>query len=73
MEAREKNPERHSPYSNSMGGLSKRINNTLGIAYLLTLDSGIDVGPTFINSGFFPGPTALLERGKVLFCGVFKN
>ena len=30
---------------------------------LATLDSGIDVGLTFINFGFwiFPGPTALLE------------
>ena len=28
---------------------------------VLTLASGIDVGPTFINFGFFPCPTALLE------------
>jgi hypothetical protein len=26
-----------------------------------TLASGIDVGPTVINFGFFPGHTALLE------------
>jgi hypothetical protein len=35
--------------------------------YLCTLDLGIDAGPTFINFCFFPGPTALLKRGKVLF------
>ena len=31
------------------------------VYYIHTLNSGIDVGPTFINFGFFPDPTALLE------------
>ena len=35
------------------------------ISKLITLDSRIDVGLVLIN--FFPGPTALLERAKVLF------
>ena len=27
-----------------------------------TLDSGIDVGPTFINFGFFPRPYGLIRE-----------
>ena len=37
-----------------------------------TLDSEIDVGPMFIKFGFFPGPTTLLKRGKVLFSAICK-
>ena len=35
-----------------------------------TLDSGIDVGPTFINFGFFPGPMALLKALRLLIFGL---
>ena len=35
--------------------------NADNVVLVYTLASGIDVVPTFINFGFFPGPTALLE------------
>ena len=39
----------------------KKIGKKTLIFLAITLDSGIDVGPTFIYFGFFPDPTALLE------------
>ena len=32
-----------------------------------TLDSGINVGPMFINFGHFPGPRAFIKRPYVYF------
>ena len=37
----------------------------------VTLDSGINVGSTFINCEFFPGPTALSIIGKNIFFRFF--
>ena len=37
-----------------------------------TLDSGIDVSLIFIESCFFPGPTALLIRRKIFLCAISK-
>ena len=33
-----------------------------------TLDSGINVGPMFINVGHFPGPRALLKGPMFISC-----
>jgi hypothetical protein len=32
--------------------------------YIFNLDSGIQVGPTFINFGFFSKPYCLIKEGK---------
>ena len=39
----------------------------------IILASGIDVGPTFINFGFFPGPTFLLYALRLLIFAILSR
>ena len=40
---------------------------------MTTLESGIDVGPTFINLAFFPGPMTLLKALRLLIFGIVSS
>ena len=51
-----------------VGTLAAMAVNFLHSNKMSTLDSGIEVGPTFIIIFlFFQGPTALSKRAKILF------